>query len=425
LGDELWWSCIKHYVKSNAGKQVSTYDFQSAIEKISGRDYQWFFDQWIYKVGTPIFEISKMYDQYKNELSLIIKQNQEQINSTNFQQTHYFKGIIDIYIENKIYPIELKSQKENIYKIKHNTAPKFVHFNVNENFLCEYVFKQNTDEYLHQLEFADDIAAKKVAIDALISVSKDSTTTTELRDQIQAAFNNQINSKFYWRYRLYALTGLNRIQGSSLNEEYKKLLINLINTEAGWIKSTAILNLSTTKDPQYLPIYKEALLDKSDRVINAAAIAIGKTKSLEAYELLMNLENKKSWKNQNRISALVGLEQLGDQRAVNYVLDCIKDNLSPRWYLATAIWDYPYAAVNTLLALGKAELAYPILVERFKASLNDGDLNDIFQNVQLIDLLKDKRAIEIYSSLKKHFEHDQKMAEVIALYEKNYLESIK
>jgi hypothetical protein len=52
-------------------------------------------------------------------------------------------------------------------------------------------------------------------------------------------------------------------------------------------------------------------------------------------------------------------------------------------------------------------------------------VNDIFQNVQLIDLLKDKRAEEVYSMLKKNFEKDATMLGVIENYEKAFLESIK
>ena len=107
-----------------------------------------------------------------------------------------------------------------------------------------------------------------------------------------------------------------------------------------------------------------------------------------------------------------------------YVLECIQDQHSPRWYLATPTWDYPYAAVNTLVALGKAELAYPILRERLIKSLKDDDLNDIFQNVQLIDLLTVPQASEIYVRLKKKFKEEPTILEAVNFYESQYLENI-
>ena len=193
----------------------------------------------------------------------------------------------------------------------------------------------------------------------------------------------------------------------------------------GWLKRAAINFLGKTNDPNFSDIYIQALSDESDRVINAAAIALGKTKSPKAFDALMSLENKKSWKNQNRISALNGLQQLGDVRAIDYVVNCIKDNQSPRWYLATPVWDYPFAAVNTLVALGKADLAYPILIERFKKSMTDNDVNDIFQNVQLINLLNDKRATELYSLLKEKYTTNVIISDAIKNYEQQFLETIK
>ncbi|MBK7245161.1 MAG: hypothetical protein IPH98_15135 [Saprospiraceae bacterium] len=100
-------------------------------------------------------------------------------------------------------------------------------------------------------------------------------------------------------------------------------------------------------------------------MINAAAIALGKTKSIKAKEILIALDKKPSRKNQSRISSLNGLEQLGDTSTVDFIIECVGQSI-PRWYLATPVWDYPFTAINTLVALSKTELAYPIIFDRFK-----------------------------------------------------------
>jgi aminopeptidase N len=364
LGEKLWWQAIQHYVKTNAGKQVSTQDFQNAIEKISGKSYQWFFDQWVYKIGTPILEVTKSYDTQKKQLQLSVKQVQAQENETKYEQVKVFQGKIDVEIDEKNHTIQLKPLQENIFTIPLMDEPKYVHFNVNENFLCDYTYPKNLNEYLSQLQSAKDIAARKIAIDNLVNIAKDSRVSKEIKDKINTAFITQIQTKNYWRYRMYVLSALQRIQGIPYTESFKNLLLNIIKQEQSWLKSTAITILGNTKDEQYLPLYQTALKDSSDRVINSAAIAIGKTKSAKALDILKNIENQKSWKNQNRISTLNGLQQLGDEKALDYVLTCIKDNTSPRWYLATPVWDYPFAAVNTLVSLGKGALAYPVLFER-------------------------------------------------------------
>jgi aminopeptidase N len=425
MGEELWWKSVQYFVKNNAYKQVNTQDFQAAIEKVSQKSYQWFFDQWIYKVGLPAFEISKRYDATKKQLSLTVKQNQTKENNSGYSQIDFFEGKIKIEIDRKIETVYLKAQQENAFSFQLDSAPKFVNFNYEHAFLCETKDIKSKEEYLVQLQQSTDVLAKQEAGNQLVSIANDSTTTAEFKQKIREALVNEIQSKQYWRYRMWALGALSKIAPLPYDNETIALLKKLIQTEKSWLKSTAINILGNTKNADFIEIYTVALHDESDRVINSAAIALGKTKSPKVYELLMNLESQPSWKNQNRISALNGLQQLGDVRAVEYALNCIKDNRSPRWYLATPVWDYPFAAVNTLVALGKADLAYPILFERFKKSLKDDDLNDIFQNVQLIDLLKDARAKEMYDLLKEKFKNDANVMNAVNMYEEQFKNRMK
>lgn len=425
MGNRNWWKAVQYFVKNNAYKQVSTKDFQYAVKTVSGKSYQRFFDQWIYKMGLPKFEISKNYNDSQNQLLIKVKQIQSKIDSTAYSQVDFFEGKISIEIDGKIEPIYVHPQQENIFTFQCNTAPQFVNFNYEQIFLCETNFTKSREELLAQLHGSKDVLAKQDAFNELIIIANNSATSVAFKNKIRVALINEVQSKQYWRYRMLALGALSKIVSLPYDTEIISLLKTLIQNENSWLKSTAIGILGKSADTKFEDIFINALQDESDRVINSAAIALGKTKSSKALEILMNLENQPSWKNQNRISALNGLQQLGDARAVNYVLECIKDNQSPRWYLATPTWDYPFAAVNTLVALGKAPLAYPLLFERFKKSLHDNDVNDIFQNIQLINLLKDDRANEVFMLLYEKYKNDATILESVKNYESQYLESIK
>ena len=425
LGDETFWKVIKHYVKTNANKQINTKDFQNSVEQISGESFQWFFNQWIYKIGLPKFEVTKDYHSATKQLILKVKQIQNQENKTKFEKVTYFQGKINIEIENRTESIYLKPQAESTFIFSEKENPKFINFNVEETFLCESIFEKSSEEYVNQLQFSKDVLAKQNALDKLVEVLKSETVSEMQKEKIKTTFISEFQSQQYWRYRLYVLGSLQKIFHLPYDNRFVELLEKTIKNEKSWIKASAITTLGKTNDATFKDIYIKALKDESDRVINASANALGKTKCSEAFEYLMNLEKQSSWKNQNRISALNGLQQLGDERAIDYVLKCLKDNQSPRWYLATPVWDYPFASVNTLVALRKAHLGYPILLNRFKKSLEEDDINDIFQNVQLINLLKLPEAEEIYPLLKEKFKSDVMVLESITNYHNQFLESIK
>jgi len=425
MGDTLWWKAIQFFVQHHAYRQVSTKDFQDAVEKVSNKSYQWFFDQWMYKTGMPVLEVSTKYNAANYQLTLTIQQVQKPVAELPYKQAGFFRGKIMVEINGKTETITLLPKATNIFTFSYAQSPAFVHFNTGQVFLCEVTHTKSTAEYIAQLQQSIDYSARQEALNQLVNIANDTTTLAATKETIINAFIGEANSNHYWRYRSAVLSGIARITTAPYTPQITGMLQTIIQKNQGWLRSAAINLLGNTRDSVYLGIYQKALRDESDRVINAAAIAIGKTKSSHAFDILMQLEHQASWKNQNRISALNGLQQLDDVRAVPYALHCIKDNRSPRWYLAVPQWDYPFAAVNTLVSLGKASLAYPVLYERLRQSLHENDLNDIFQHVQMINLLKLPQAKEIYVILKQKYCNETPILEAVNYYETQFSASIQ
>jgi HEAT repeat protein len=172
-------------------------------------------------------------------------------------------------------------------------------------------------------------------------------------------------------------------------------------------------------------LYLSALGDSSDRVINAAAVALGKSQSKRAFDALVALKDKPSWKNQSLISALNGLKELQDPRGIDVALSALRDNRSPRWWLATSIWDYPVAAAETIVAIGGVEPAYETVRERFFQSMEESDLNDIFANVLLVSILADPRGSEIFDRLKMRFQGDDNAMRAVEMMEAQFQTGVK
>ena len=76
LGDSVFWAGMRRFLTDNAYRPVETADFAVAMEKTSGRDLDWFFDQWAYGIGYPKVRVARAWDQGRRTLTLTVSQTQ-------------------------------------------------------------------------------------------------------------------------------------------------------------------------------------------------------------------------------------------------------------------------------------------------------------------------------------------------------------
>ena len=427
LGDVIWWKAIHYFVIDNKNKSVTTADFQKAVEKASGESMDWFFDQWIFKMGHPVFEVTKQYDAAKKQLTLFVKQTQKIDTTSAYPQTIFFKGKLDIEIDGKIETVFVEDTVENTFTFSLAHAPKFINFDYENTWIKELVFTKSFDEYVEEFQYSKDILARQAAMMELVTIVKSEDATTEQRAKIETILRNTILSNAYWRLRLGAVSQLqNLISPMQPNDSTIAVLLSVIKNEKSWLKAGAIRFLGTTKNPKFTEIYLQALHDYSDRVISAAAVALGKTKSPLAFNALAKLVSKPSMKSQSVLSALAGLKELGDKRGYKIAYNALADLKLPRWRLPTPpVWDFRITAAETIVSLGKASAVYPMIMSRFNQSMKENDLNGIFNNLLLISILGDKRGQAAFDLLKVKFKNDENTMTAINQFEAQFRNAIK
>ena len=432
MGEDNWRKAVRLYVTSNANKLVTTNDFRKAVEEASEESMEWFFDQWLYRTGHPVFDVTHYYDATKKELTLKVKQTQKPDTSNIYPQVAFFQGKVDIELDNRIERVWLKPEATNTFTFKSAKPPKLVNFDYESTWVKEITFIKSFGELLYQFQNDSDITGRLWAMTALVNLANDGKTIASDKQKIYAAFRNVILSKSYWRLRSLALVQLRGLLApfgqtapATLDDATQKALVHLIKNDRSWVRAGAINFLGMTGDAGYTDLYLHALKDSSDRVINAAAIALGKSKSPQAYNALANLVSKPSWKNQSLISALNGLKELGDPRGFDIALNALSDVNLERWSLPTPIWDFRIAAAETIVALGRADTAYPMMFIRFKKSMEENDINVIFNNVLLITTLGDPRGTEVFDLLKVKFKDDENAMAAVHQYESQFSEAVK
>jgi aminopeptidase N len=428
LGEERWWNAIQRYVKTYSGKSVATKDFINVVEQTSGEKLDWFFDQWIYKMGHPIFVVTKKYNKKKKQLILNVKQTKT-INAQNeYPQVAFFKGKMDIEIDGTVKEIWIDAKEENTFKFESAQAPKLVNFNYESTWICESKFEKSEEELRYQLLHSKDILARQAALNELSNIAKNGTVSVETKLGIITTFREVVLSNAYFRLKnsaIVQLRNLNMNTENKVDEETIAVLLTAIKKEKSWTLAALINSLGMTKDMQYADLYISFLNDPSDRVISAAATALGRTKSPKAYDALVQLSNKPSMKSQSWISVLVGLSELGDPRGFDLAYKALADLNLPRWRLPDSGWDYRIYAAQTIASLGKSAEAYPLIFERFKKSMAENDLDGMLNNILIINTLADPRGQEAFDLLKVKYKDEINILEAVKNYETTFLGSIK
>ncbi len=77
IGDRAFWQAVKTYLDRHKFGSVESTDLRKAMEESSGSDLGWFFDQWVYGLGSPKMTVKQAYSAASKTLTLTVTQTQK------------------------------------------------------------------------------------------------------------------------------------------------------------------------------------------------------------------------------------------------------------------------------------------------------------------------------------------------------------
>ena len=77
IGDKAFWNGVELYLNRHKFSNVESSDLQKAMEETSGTKLDWFFNQWVYGIGSPKLDVKQSYDRKSKTLKLTIAQTQK------------------------------------------------------------------------------------------------------------------------------------------------------------------------------------------------------------------------------------------------------------------------------------------------------------------------------------------------------------
>lgn len=317
LGEDNWWRAINYYLRKYANQPVETEQFRIAIEESTGQSMDWFFDEWLYKMGHPIFRVSQEYDPATKVLKLSVEQLQTIDNTSQFPQVALFQTPVNIEIGTaagtRLERVQILPKKQQSFSLVVDSKPLLVNFDYHGTLIKEVEFDKTTTDLSYQIKQDEDVLGRIWALNQLLTRVTAATTSETEKEQIALELSSAATRDKFWGVRVSAAMALADLKAPSA----RFALIAATSDPDARVRARAVTSLANSKDPSLASLYLKLLSDQSYAVIKAAASALGATKSPEAYEALVKLLSFPSWRDNIRASALTGLGELRDKRALD------------------------------------------------------------------------------------------------------------
>ncbi len=309
LGDELFWKAIRRYALTHRGTNVVTPDLQKAIEDATGRNLDWFFDQWVYGAGHPELKAEFTWDEERKQAKVSFKQTQE-----GEQVAKAFRLPLNIDFrpdagERQAFRVEM-TEREQAFYFTLAAKPKLVRIDPGADVLKALDFQRSGEMLREQLANDEDVLGR---IDAARALGKKGDP------EAIAALGLAVRDDGFWGVQAEAARALGGIRATAAMDE----LLAAIHVSHAKARRAVLTALGEFRDERAAEALEEVLDngDESYYAEAAAAAAIGKTRSTRAFAALERALRKDSMNDVIRGSAFNGFAELKDERAVEIAMD--------------------------------------------------------------------------------------------------------
>jgi aminopeptidase N len=281
LGDDAFFEGLKVYLNENKFQSVEIHNLRLAMEKVSGEDLNWFFNQWFLNKGHPVLSIETNFDSLNLRQNVVITQMQEK------GENPLYKIPLDVDI---YYPNGKERQRiwitkrTEIISINVKEKPVWVNVDAEKQLLGVKIEKKTKEEWIWQLKQGPLFLDKYEAIAQIAPYSSE----PEVADLLIKATKDS-----HFAIRSLALKTLT-IKSFADQEEHKSLLRNMAqNDPKSSVRATAIRKMEPYASVQTLPFLKDiAQNDLSYQVIGEALSSTNAIDSKEGIEMARKLASE-------------------------------------------------------------------------------------------------------------------------------------
>ncbi len=265
VGDDAFFKSLNNYLTTNKYKAGEAGQLRLAFEEVTGKDLNWFWNQWYYGSGHPKLKITYNYD-VPGVAKVYVEQTQKS------DKVFKLPIAIDIYTGgNKVRQNVWIENKLDSFSFPYSSKPELINVDADKILLAEKTDNKSEENILTQWKYAKTYLDRREALDFFAKKSM---------PELSKGLNDKFADLRQYTMQKIAATPykkdgvvLETIEGIAKKDADKKT------------KAAAISYLAKNGDAKYLPIYQAAVTDSSYSVAGAALKGLVALDAANAYNL--------------------------------------------------------------------------------------------------------------------------------------------
>jgi aminopeptidase N len=303
VGEQSFKAAIHSYLERFKFGNVETDDLRKAFEDVTGKNLEWFFDQWVYSAGHPQLKVNYHYEASDRLIKLTFKQNQESrpfrlsLNICVSSQNNSFSK--RVLVDSREQTLYLLSDVKPAYVCVDPdlSAPGSLQIEEDES---SVIAKAKTDSHL----YCRILAIREMA----------KTSSPKMLDVLEEL----LVSNDFWGISAEAALALKKI---GTGQALAHLLKGRAHPHAKARRFVAQA-LGAFKDKEAFEALKRFLKeDKSYYVRAAAANSLGETRNPDAFDLLLQAIKTPSHNEVIAVNAALGLGELKLDKSIPVIIE--------------------------------------------------------------------------------------------------------
>ena len=257
LGDKNFFRTLKYFLHTYAFEPVDTHDFMKAVLTVTGRNLDWFFDEWLFKPGHPVFDIHSEWNAASKTVLLKIRQVQDISKGVPIFQMPVRLGITTSQ-GRKIHEVMLR-KKDETFSFPAPEKPLLVRFDEGNVLLKEWTLPKSLEELVYQLK-NDDVIGRMWAANELLRFRDEPAAVESLMESGR--------KDPFWAVRREAVQTLGKIHKETWTNFFKNKCLDTHSR----VRAAALAELAQYKKPAFASFFRTRFLQEDSYLAQAEAV---------------------------------------------------------------------------------------------------------------------------------------------------------